>query len=719
MADGSTRFIQYGYSNAGVGGVPAGVPIRSITAAGVIVNTAQLDRSNTLEPSAGELDTSLAGQEVVVADFRRLRILRADLTPVREITTTPLEAFDFDRVSLADLDGDGTLEIIALARDIDDPASGFYRPSGSLYVFRGNGQLYSPNYPIRLTSTRMPNGNHGADAAAVELNGSGNKEIVITLQDNDSTIYEIQARNADGTVYAAWPNPTPSFPSQSSFVEIVASDLDRDGRSEMVFWEAFNFAQTIQLRVLNSNGTTRAGWPVSAPWPAAIAIGDLDRDQRDEIIFANAQQPVSVLRPDGMPLGGTWPILQSPNAPVIADVDNDTFPDIVIGDTALVGDADPRYFDVRTKVISRTGAVMREWRHFGIAGQQPYISTPAVGDFNGDGKADIACHVPTVLGNGTIDGQLLDGVFTVLTTGSNVNPAGDDWPLVNRNPQNSRSRLVATATLPQPATNPSPANGATGVGTGATLAWTAGAGATSHDVSFGTANPPAFRVNQTGATFNPGALTASTTYFWRIDEKNTAGTRTGTVWSFTTAGSCTPESNAAFCTRLGRTASGQRHRQLRRGAHGHVVRNLHVAADLRRRRHAQRLRRWRRRHHAVQRPVHGSDHVRGPELQLRQPGDGSGLPRNAREPRRRELRQLRSRPHVPRQQRAGHVQRRQHHAARQAQRRLLLPGHHGRLCLGVLLDLVATSGARWTAVRWSRARPSWFRPLRRPDAAGV
>ena len=126
MADGSTRFIQYGYSNAGVGGVPAGVPIRSITAAGVIVNTAQLDRSNTLEPSAGDVDTSLAGQEALIADFRRLRILRADLTPVREITTAPLEAFDFDRVSLADLDGDGTMEIIALARDIDSPTSGFY-----------------------------------------------------------------------------------------------------------------------------------------------------------------------------------------------------------------------------------------------------------------------------------------------------------------------------------------------------------------------------------------------------------------------------------------------------------------------------------------------------------------------------------------------------------------------------------------------------------------
>ena len=46
-----------------------------------------------------------------------------------------------------------------------------------------------------------------------------------------------------------------------------------------------------------------------------------------------------------------------------------------------------------------------------------------------------------------------------------------------------------TASAPQPpgkATNPSPANGATGVGTTTDLGWTAGSGATSHDVYFGT-----------------------------------------------------------------------------------------------------------------------------------------------------------------------------------------------------------------------------------------
>ena len=56
MADGSTRFIQYGYSIAGVGGIPAGVPLRSITAAGVIVNTAFPTQGGGVEAVAADLD---------------------------------------------------------------------------------------------------------------------------------------------------------------------------------------------------------------------------------------------------------------------------------------------------------------------------------------------------------------------------------------------------------------------------------------------------------------------------------------------------------------------------------------------------------------------------------------------------------------------------------------------------------------------------------------
>jgi hypothetical protein len=89
--------------------------------------------------------------------------------------------------------------------------------------------------------------------------------------------------------------------------------------------------------------------------------------------------------------------------------------------------------------------------------------------------------------------------------------------------------------LPGVASNPNPSNNATNVSTSTTLSWSGGSNATSHDVYFGTTNPPTFRINQTGTSYNPGALTANTTYYWRVDEKNATGTTAGAVWRFTTA----------------------------------------------------------------------------------------------------------------------------------------------------------------------------------------
>ncbi|MBA7636855.1 hypothetical protein ES703_44483 [subsurface metagenome] len=88
---------------------------------------------------------------------------------------------------------------------------------------------------------------------------------------------------------------------------------------------------------------------------------------------------------------------------------------------------------------------------------------------------------------------------------------------------------------PGQASNPHPADGATDVSKTADLSWTAGSRAPSHDVYFGTTNPPPFIGNQTATIFDPGTMTISTTYYWRIDEVGPyGGTTTGTVWSFTT-----------------------------------------------------------------------------------------------------------------------------------------------------------------------------------------
>ncbi len=96
-------------------------------------------------------------------------------------------------------------------------------------------------------------------------------------------------------------------------------------------------------------------------------------------------------------------------------------------------------------------------------------------------------------------------------------------------------------TGPAPAAGPTPADGETGVLLDVVLGWTAGSGAVSHDVYFGSVEAEvisgsAFEGNQSGTGFDPGGLDGGTTYFWRIDEVGEPGhgTSTGEVWQFTT-----------------------------------------------------------------------------------------------------------------------------------------------------------------------------------------
>ncbi|MFZ0034386.1 MAG: hypothetical protein WAK60_05305, partial [Sedimentisphaerales bacterium] len=94
-------------------------------------------------------------------------------------------------------------------------------------------------------------------------------------------------------------------------------------------------------------------------------------------------------------------------------------------------------------------------------------------------------------------------------------------------------------TAPSPpgqASSPVPSTGATNVSLTQDLSWTSDSGATSRDVYFGTVTPPVTKVIADGTvlTYDTGTMATSTTYYWRIDEKNTGGTTTGTVWNFVT-----------------------------------------------------------------------------------------------------------------------------------------------------------------------------------------
>ena len=92
--------------------------------------------------------------------------------------------------------------------------------------------------------------------------------------------------------------------------------------------------------------------------------------------------------------------------------------------------------------------------------------------------------------------------------------------------------------------HPGPADKANDASQSPTLTWMPGQGATKHQVFFGdsldavtqgAAGTDKGTLALAETTFAPGALEGLTTYYWRVDEILTSGTKTGAVWSFTTS----------------------------------------------------------------------------------------------------------------------------------------------------------------------------------------
>ncbi|MHC4146592.1 MAG: PA14 domain-containing protein, partial [Planctomycetota bacterium] len=107
----------------------------------------------------------------------------------------------------------------------------------------------------------------------------------------------------------------------------------------------------------------------------------------------------------------------------------------------------------------------------------------------------------------------------------------------------------AAFSLPVKANTPGPANGSTGASMAATLMWSAGDSAASHEVYFGadrdavinaTAASPEYKGARTlgSESYDPGKLAWDTTYYWRVDEIDSTGPDgkwVGNLWSFKTA----------------------------------------------------------------------------------------------------------------------------------------------------------------------------------------
>lgn len=218
--------------------------------------------------------------------------------------------------------------------------------------------------------------------AVADFNGDGKPDLAIL--DNQSLLIELG--NGNGSFTAAPDSPINLNCGASS---IVSGDVNGDGIPDL----ALSCGGSITILLGNGNGsfTQAAGSPFSLPAsnPVSVAVGDFNRDGKLDLAVATSvccsTNDLIIMLGNGNGTfteanGSPLTVGHSPNYVAVGDFNGDGKPDLAVSDssdstlTIFLGNGDGTFTAATGSPIS--------------ASSDPIDI--AVGDFNGDGKSDLA-----------------------------------------------------------------------------------------------------------------------------------------------------------------------------------------------------------------------------------------------------------------------------------------------------------------------------------------
>jgi len=202
----------------------------------------------------------------------------------------PLFAGTLSSPAVGDLDNDGTLEIAVTANN------------GKLFVFEANGTL-RPGFPVSGVQA-VGTGRYPSPALA-DMEGTGQKDIVINTTDGFLKVFR-----PNGTLIPQWSNVRYSvLTALASESSPVVADIDGDGQNEVLVGDEHG-----DLSAFDNDGTLMSGFPIhlGGEVRGTPTVWDIDHDGLTEIIVSDWDKNVYVwdypgtFNPNGAPAWAMW-----------------------------------------------------------------------------------------------------------------------------------------------------------------------------------------------------------------------------------------------------------------------------------------------------------------------------------------------------------------------------------------------------------------------------